>query len=64
MPRPHRITETDQRGAMESSIRLLKFARHKEIRAWNRVIETRLRKGERFERYSTKKVNEKLVLEV
>ena len=38
--------------------RLLKFARHKEIRAWNRLIETRLRKGERFERYYTKKVNE------
>jgi hypothetical protein len=64
MPMHHRITEKDQLGAMESSRRLLKFARHKEIRAWNRVIETRLRKGERFERYSTKKVNEKLVLEV
>ena len=40
MPMHHRITEKDQLGAMESSRRLLKFARHKEIRAWNRVIET------------------------
>lgn len=59
----HRITEKDQLGAMESS-RLLKFARHKEIRAWNRVIETGLRKRERFERESTKTVNEKVVSEV
>ena len=58
----HRITEKDQLGAMESSRRLLKFARHKEIRACDSYRNRR--KTERFERYSTKKVNAKVVSEV
>lgn len=62
MPMHHRITEKDQLGAMESSRRLLKFARHKEIRAWDSYRNRR--KTERFERYSTKKVSEKVVSEV